>query len=314
MSLRAMTQYVSKRAPVLGQLIVKLVTRWPVLERLGAPRAGHFYSPMPNLAELRRNEAAIFGSVPRGIPGIDLRESEQLELLASLVPYYESMPFRPHKTDGLRYYFENPAYSYSDAIMLHCMIRHAEPKRVVEIGSGYSSCVTLDTNDLFFNGAIRATFIEPHPKLLLSLLRAGDKERVNIIPTDLQRCDIRVFSELEANDILFVDSTHVGKVGSDVNRILFEILPELAPDVYVHFHDIFYPFEYPKEWFYAGRAWNEAYLLRSFLEYNARFRIVLMNTFLERFHEAFFLKKMPLCLKDPGGSIWIRKTGPSPTP
>ena len=217
------------------------------------------------------------------------------------------MPFRAHKREELRYYFENPAYSYSDAIFLHSMIRHVEPRRVIEIGSGFSSCVTLDTNELFFNGDIETTFIEPYPDLLLSLLKESDKENVCIISKRLQDVSLNVFEGLQADDILFVDSTHVSKINSDVNRIFFEILPALSSGVYVHFHDVFFPFEYPKEWIYLGRAWNEIYMLRAFLQYNSEFRIVLMNTFMEHFHEAFFRERMPLCLKNPGGSIWIRK-------
>ena len=75
----------------------------------------------------------------------------------------------------------------------------------------------------------------------------------------------------------------------------------------MHFHDIFYPFEYPKDWIYSGRAWNEAYLLRAFLQYNSGFRIVLMNSYLHKFFPDFFTEKMPLCNKNTGGSIWLRK-------
>jgi len=70
---------------------------------------------------------------------------------------------------------------------------------------------------------------------------------------------------------------------------------------------VFFPFEYPKEWVQQGRAWNEIYMLRAFLQYNSAFRVVLMNTFLEQFHEEFFRRRMPLCLRNRGGSIWIRK-------
>ena len=126
-------------------------------------------------------------------------------------------------------------------------------------------------------------------------------------PHRLQEIDIGEFEALDENDILFVDSTHVSKINSDVNRIFFEVLPRIRSGVHIHFHDIIYPFEYPKEWVYDGRAWNEAYMLRTFLQYNREFRVVLMNTFMERYYESFFREKMPLCLENPGGSIWIRK-------
>jgi hypothetical protein len=300
-----------KQLPFISAIIEErdqvhnLVTAWKRHLRYAPP--GHFYSPIPNLDEAREKEATIFGRTPEAIPRIDLAETSQLRLLDEFTTYYAELPFAANKTPGLRYYFENSSYSYSDAITLYCMIRHARPKRIIEIGSGHSSCVTLDTNELFFSGEIKTTFIELYPELFLSLIKPSDKESIQLLPNKLQDVDPGVFQSLEANDILFVDSTHVSRINSDVNRILFEILPALKSGVYVHFHDVFYPFEYPKEWVYEGRAWNEAYALRAFLQFNSAFRIVFFNTYLEHFHRAFFEEHMPLCLKNPGGSIWIQR-------
>jgi predicted O-methyltransferase YrrM len=268
---------------------------------------GHFYSAIPSLEEVDRDKSKIFGNIPRIIPAVELHESRQLELLKSFIDYYQSMPFTPHKTEGLRYYFENPAYSYSDAIFLHCMLRHVKPKKIIEIGSGFSSCVTLDTDELFLGGSLEVTFIEPYPDLLRSLIKAEDNNKIKIIPKRLQDVELCEFEALKENDVLFIDSTHVSKINSDVNRIFFEILPILSPGVYIHFHDVFFPFEYPMSWVYEGRAWNEIYMLRAFLQNNSKFKVVLMNTFMEHFYKPFFQEKMPLCLKNPGGSIWIRK-------
>jgi hypothetical protein len=268
---------------------------------------GHFYSPIPDINEIRRDEARIFDSTSRLIAGIDLRESEQLTLLEIFADLYKELPFQAQKSAALRYHFENPAYSYSDAILLHCMIRHVKPRRIVEVGSGYSSCVTLDTNELFFDNRIQTTFIEPYPELLLSLIKEEDKARIKVIPSRLQDVALEEFDALAENDILFIDSTHVSKTGSDVNQIFFDILPRIGKGVHIHFHDIFFPFEYPKEWVYKGRAWNEAYLLRGFLQFNDSFRVILMNTYMQRFHEPVFSEKLPLCLKNPGGSIWLRR-------
>jgi hypothetical protein len=108
----------------------------------------------------------------------------------------------------------------------------------------------------------------------------------------------------------------VSKTHSDVNYIFFEVLPRLRSGVYVHFHDIFYPFEYPKEWVYQGRAWNEAYILRAFLQHNDRFELLFFNSFLERFHRDTIARNMPLCLRHSkhsmvptsAQSIWLKKT------
>ncbi len=293
-----------KKLPIIKEIISELEK---LRQDCGFVPPGHFHSPVPSLEEIRRDEAKIFGNTARNFPGIEMHEPEQLKLIETFCKYYENIPFQPHKVLGLRYYFENPVYTYSDAIFLHCMIRHLKPKRIIEIGSGFSSCVTLDTNELFLDNSIKATFIEPYPELLLSLISEDDRNKIKIIPQRLQDVHLNVFEALEENDILFIDSTHVSKINSDVNRIFFEILPTLSSGVYIHFHDIFFPFEYPKAWVYEGRAWNEMYLLRSFLQYNNEFSIVLMNTFMEHFHEPFFRVNMPLCLKNTGGSIWIRK-------
>ena len=216
------------------------------VSRQGFVPPGHFYSPIPSLDEVRNDEERIFGVFPRNLPGIELQESQQRELLEGLVQYYQQMPFQPHKFEGLRYYFENPAYSYSDGSLLHCMIRFLRPKRIVEIGSGYSSCVTLDTNELFFGGSISTTFIEPYPDLLISLINEKDKDRIEIIPRRLQDVDKSEFEKLGENDILFVDSTHVSKVNSDVNMLFFNILPRLSTGVHIHFHDVFSPIRVPE--------------------------------------------------------------------
>lgn len=293
------------RFPPIRQIVSE---RDQLRSAFGYAPPGHFYSPIPSLEDIRRDESLIFGSVPRSIPGLELHEAEQFKLLETLVKYYEEMPFPPQKTNNkLRYYFENPAYGYLDGILLYCMIRHLKPKRIIEIGSGFSSCVTLDTNELFFDGSIANIFIDPYPDQLLSLIKEKDKNKIRIIPDRLQEVNLSEFEALEANDILFVDSTHVSKINSDVNRIFFDILPSLSSGVFIHFHDIFFPFEYPKEWIYEGRAWNEAYMLRAFLQYNSQFQVVLMSSFMHCYHGLFFQEHMPLGLKNPGGNIWLRK-------
>lgn len=269
---------------------------------------GSFYSPIPAIAEIKSQEQDIFASVPRVIPGIDLNESEQLVLLEQFKKYYQELPFDVVKQEGLRYAFEDNkrGYGYSDAIILYCMIRHLQPQKIIEVGCGTSSCVILDTNELFFNNSISCTFIEPYPDKFFSLIKASDLERIEVIPQKLQNVEISKFSTLSAGDILFIDSTHVSKVNSDVNYIFFKILPALQPGVYIHFHDIFYPFEYPKEWIYSGIAWNEDYILRAFLQYNNAFKIVFFNTFLIHFYQEKIQQEMPLCLKK-AGSIWLKK-------
>ena len=268
---------------------------------------GHFYSPIPDCEEVRQREDRIFDRDMSEIAGIELNTSGQLQLLAAFKDYYLELPFTTEQTAGNRYFFDNDHYTYSDAIFLYCVIRHFKPENIIEVGSGFSSGCILDTNEQFFNNSIRCQFIEPYPERLYTQLRSGDPETIEITEQKLQDVELGFFDRLGENDLLVIDSTHVAKTGSDVNRIFFEILPRLKKGVLIHFHDIFYPFEYPKDWVYEGRSWNEAYLLRSFLQYNNSFRILLFNTYLEQFYEEKFQEDFPLCLENRGGSIWLRK-------
>jgi Methyltransferase domain len=268
---------------------------------------GHFYSPIPSLDEVRWREGVIFGPAPRAIPGVDLNEPGQFACFEAMAPFYAEQPFGPQPQAGLRFYFDNPNFSCGEGIILYCLVRHARPLRIVEIGSGYSSAAILDVNERHFGNAIACTFVEPYPELLDSLLAPGDRERIEIIRRPVQEVGREPLEALGSGDVLMVDSTHVLKTGSDVNYILFEILPGLAPGVYVHFHDVYYPFEYPREWVYAGRAWNEVYALRAFLQYNTVFEIVYFNSFFATFHRERLRAAMPLCAMHPGSSLWLRK-------
>ncbi len=270
---------------------------------------GHYFSPHADLGELKRDEARLFGQRPREFAGIDLNRAGQLALLRRFPAYYRDMPFPIHVTPGFRYHLNNPTYTYADGIVLYCMMRHFKPRNLIEVGSGNSSCLILDTNERFFSNRIACTFIDPYPQYVRSLLSAEDLVKTSILPARLQDMNLRSLSRLGRNDILFIDGSHVSKIGSDVNFLFFDVLPRLKPGVLVHIHDIFYPFEYPRSWILEGRAWSELYLLRAFLQYNRAFKIVFFTTYLEHFFEAFFQKHMPLCLKNRGGSIWLRKEG-----
>jgi hypothetical protein len=266
---------------------------------------GHFFSSIPDLDDIRRRHKVIFNLARSSLPGLDLNEDAQLRLLDELKGFYADIPFTALRTPAFRYYFENYSYSYSDGILFHCLLRKVRPQRLIEVGSGYSSALALDTNELFLDNSVEMTFIDPFPELLRSMLRERDID-CRILDVPVQDVPLSVFDELEDGDILFIDSTHVSKVGSDVNFLYFEVLPRLRPGVYVHIHDIFDGFEYKSEWIYEGRAWNEQYLLRAFLIDNPRFEILLMNTFMERIHRGWFSEHMPDCLKNEGGSIWLR--------
>ena len=138
-------------------------------------------------------------------------------------------------------------------------------------------------------------------------MKPSDAGHVRVIEQQVQDVDRALFQSLRTNDILFVDSTHVSKCGSDVNYIFFEILPLLAAGVIVHFHDIFYPFEYPRAWIHEGRAWNELYLLRAFLMHNTDYRVLLGNSYVHHRFPGWMARHYPQLLRNPGGSFWLQK-------
>jgi predicted O-methyltransferase YrrM len=268
---------------------------------------GHFYSPIPALKEIKKREAEIFAIHP-SMPGIDLRPERQLQTMSQLTSICEDQPFSAHPKEGLRYYFDNGFFPAADGLVLHAMLRLNRPRRLIEVGSGFSSALVLDTNDLFLDGELTCTFIDPYPDRLLGLLRDEDRARHRVVSEPVQNVPLELFDDLEAGDILFIDSSHVSKVGSDVNRLVFDVLPRLHPGVLIHFHDVFYPFEYPAGSVFSGRAWNEDYILRAFLMFNTRFDIEIFNGYLGYIHGGDIAPGLPNW-NDQGGSLWLRRSG-----
>lgn len=273
--------------------------------------AGHFYSPIVSSPEILRRESQIYGPPPRTLDGVDLREEEQLGLIKALAGYYPDIPFSENVKNGYRYWYDNKYFIHPDSTSLYAMIRHFKPRRIIEAGSGFSSAVMLDTNQYFQGNSIKFTFIDPYPERLYSLLTKQDRTSTSIFTSPLQEIPLSTFEELEKDDFLFIDSTHVSKTGSDVNFFLFHIFPRLKPGVIIHIHDIFYPFEYPKAWVIYGNGrfgWNEAYILRAFLMHQNQYEILLFNDFLQTFHRDWFAEHMPnYAHHGNGGSIYLRK-------
>lgn len=269
---------------------------------------GHYYSPLPSQEEFQRVAPRAFGPESEDLPGIDLRERPQLRLYAELLPFYKDVPFPEQKTNGSRYYLQNDFFGPSDAFWLYALMRRFQPQRIVEVGSGFSSCVMLDTNAQFLNRQTALTFIEPYPERLLQNIFEDDARQATILQEFVQDVSLETFEQLEANDILFIDSSHVGKIGSDVLWLLHKVLPRLQPGVLIHIHDIFYPFVYPYTWYKtSGRAWNECHFLHSFLQYNSAFEIVLFGNWLGQKHAGMLEKNSSLCMRDIGGSLWLRR-------
>ena len=266
---------------------------------------GHFYSPQPDLDEIRADAERVWPNAV-DIAGIDLRIDAQLALLESLEPEFSWWPYhRRPAANGPRYNPDNDYFGYTDGQVLAALLRRYKPRRYVEIGCGWSSALVLDLLDGDPEVRPEVLFVEPYPQRLRSLLKPGDLDRVKLLVQRAQNLDIEVFHDLEAGDVLVVDSTHVSKIGSDVNRLIFEVFPRLAPGVVVHVHDILYPFEYPPEWIFEGRAWNEAYLLRALLTENPRWEVLLWPAQLWRQHPDAMKRALGPHARDDSASIWL---------
>ena len=278
---------------------------------------GHYYSPVPSYDDIDHRGFTTQAKNIKELPGIDLREDQQISLIEEFRETYGELPWAPEggsSNKTFRYRFDNIYFSYGDVVILYSMMRHFQPKRIIEAGSGFSSAAMLDVDERFFDGETEVTFIEPYPERLRELLSDEDIGRVSILDQAVQQVDLSKFELLDEGDILFVDSSHVSKTGSDVNFLIHRVLPVLRSGVIIHFHDIFWPFEYPKKWLKSGRAWNEAYLLRAFLQYNSQFEILFYNSFLEYHRRETLREKLPLMLRQPkakmtfgNSSLWLRK-------
>ena len=304
-------------------MIPGLMTRWsrgaasvaarftfPFWERLGIHVTPvNFYQPIPDTRALSPRLWAKRVSAP----GIDFREAEQIKLLRRLIadygPELAALP-RDRTADPTQYYLRNMVYETVDGEILYSMIRHLAPRRVIEIGSGQSTLLTAQA--LRRNAAAGApladfTAIEPYPN---DVIRAGVAGLTRLIATPVQDVPLSMFEALEANDVLFIDSSHVVTIGSDVVHEFLEILPRLRPGVIVHFHDIFIPAEYKREWVMQRRLfWTEQYMLQAMLANNAAWEVLWGGSFMHLAHSALLAEVFPSY--DPSvawpASFWMRK-------
>lgn len=223
----------------------------------------HYYEPLPDFRSITTEQITR----RREFPGIDFGWDDQLALLNDLAAYHAELT-------ALEFNFDNGYFNGFDAAVYYALIRHLKPQHIIEVGGGYST--QLANKALAANGSGCLTCIEPYPERL-----NGTGPQVELIQKRVEEIEVDFFSRLTANDILFIDSSHTVKFGSDVCYEFLEILPRLASGVWVHVHDIFFPHDYPAEWLLKRRlALNEQYLLEAFLSFNEQFEITLANYWL----------------------------------
>jgi predicted O-methyltransferase YrrM len=279
---------------------------------------GHYYSPLPSPEDVTRYASAAFARGPETLHGVDLDVAGQRAMVETLGPLTRDLHFDADRGGATRYYWDNDGFGPGDAVALAAMMRHARPKRIIEVGAGYSTAVMLDVAERYLAAPPLITCIDPEPMRLRSLLREGDADRLEVREAIVQDLPVSFFTSLEPGDILFIDSSHVLKLGSDVSYLLLEVVPQLAPGVLIHVHDIACSFDYPLEWYEEGRAWNEAPTLRAFLMFNQSFRILYFSDYLMRFERELMAAHMPLALRQPKSvpegntsvSFWMMRDRP----
>lgn len=266
---------------------------------------GHFSSTLPSQREIDQRRHELFARGTAGVDGTDLNTVRQLELLNAFSTIGGGLAFNREAQPGRRYFYNNEFFRLSDAIILTCVLEHLQTRNVIEVGSGFSSALMLDLQESAPRRSL--TLIEPYPTTLKHLMWQSDLRRCRIIEQKVQDVPPEEFDRLQAGDVLFIDSSHVVKIGSDLSTLLFSVLPRLKAGVAVHFHDISWPFEYREAKLREGRSWNEAYFVRSFLQFNDSYEILYFSSYIEQVHRQHLNRCLPNYTEYTGASLWLRR-------
>ena len=262
----------------------------------------HFYQPIPNTQSLPE---ALWNR-PSELVGIDMNDAVQLDLLQNHFPKfrgeYDQFPAEPPGAP-IRFHLNNGLFDGTDALVAYCMIRHFQPRLIIEVGSGFSSLVA--TEAIARNGKSELIRIEPFPQ---DFLRKGVSGLHSLIEKKVEDIELEFFSQLQSGDILFIDSSHTVRIGGDVNYLFLEVLPRLKPGVIVHVHDIFFPFDYRRDWVMDElRFWAEQYLLQAFLTFNSEFEVLMANSYLGHRYMEDLKATFANSPWWGGGSFWMRR-------
>ncbi len=273
--------------------------------------AGHFYSPIVDPEEARQPAARLWPDQLPTLPGIDFNDGFHVEALTRWFPrFMPEYDYPEHEKDAAfsySFFTQNSQFSWLDARALFVLLRAWAPRRIIEVGSGFSSLLMADVNRRHLGGNIAITCIEPYPR---PFLKAGVPGIGTLLESKAQDVPQEFFSQLESGDILFIDSSHVSKTGSDVNFLFLDVLPRLASGVRIHVHDVFLPLEYPQDWVIdMNRSWNEQYLLRALLTHSNAFRVLFGSTYAFMKHRQLVIDGLahPKGHGFSGGSLWIER-------
>ncbi|VAX10882.1 conserved hypothetical protein [hydrothermal vent metagenome] len=266
------------------------------------PIRNHYYEPQFDFRKINHSF-----SEKRNLPGINWNIAEQLEILGRFSHADELADIPAHKTDDLRFHFNNIAFESGDAEYWYQIIRLVKPKRIFEIGSGNSTLMAIkaihkniDENPSY---KCKHVCIEPYAAPWL------EKIGITVVRNKVEDIELSFFSELEEDDILFIDSSHIIRPEGDVVFECLQLLPSLNKGVVVHIHDIFSPSNYPDQWLKNDiKFWNEQYLLEAFLSHNDSWKVIGSLNYLHHNYYEALKKACPFLTPDrEPGSFYIQK-------
>lgn len=273
------------------------------------PLLVHYYEPVPNYESV----SLEYFQTKQMFPGFEIDVGTVTASLHKISSYAGECKWPENKSAGTFYFSQNGSFGFSSATILHSTIRSFKSKRVIEVGSGYSSLIILEALKRNYpQGDCKLTCIEPYPEGWLEEVVVRHPCIMDLCTEKVETVNERVFLTLKENDIFFIDSSHVSKLNSDVNYLYLRILPRLTKGTLIHIHDIYIPYEYPQEHFYGKQKffWNEQYFLQAFLTNNRDFEILMPGYFVQRDMNKDFQTAFPQYdpLKHrPTSSFWLRK-------
>lgn len=278
---------------------------FPFMQTIGIHvTPNHFYGPVPDTRELRPE---IFSEISKMV-GINMQEDAQLALLSSFgSTFRESFSALSERqpTAAQQFSFGNGMFESVDAEFLYGFIRSALPRRIVEVGSGYSTLLIAE-GVRALSHEVDFTVIDPYIDARLRSV----PELTTVLQLPVQEVGLDLFMKLDEGDILFIDSSHVLKIGSDVQFEYLEILPRLRHGVLIHLHDVFLPREYPREWVCDKQLfWNEQYLLQALLTGNSSFVVRWAGHYMHLRHPEVldhFIPSYNRARSSPG-SFWVER-------
>ena len=270
----------------IGRITDKIFMRIGVL-----PIIDQYYQPLINPKKYLKKSLRS----DRVLKGIDFNHSEQLDLIKSFKYNDELLKIPIDYVNENVYYYNNNWYNAGDSEFFYNIVRHYKPKRIIEVGSGYSTLMAIEAikANKIENESYRCKHIciEPFERDWLSKLD------VELVRQKVEEIDIDLFKQLEPNDILFIDSSHMIRPQGDVLYEILEMLPVVNSGVLIHIHDIFSPKDYLNEWIEGHLLWNEQYLLEAFLMFNKDYRVIGALNYLTHQYFSEFTSKSPTFLK-----------------